>query len=70
MSDEPFFPERPRLMSADKARDIARGHKAMAGLYESAGDRTGQRREQEESLWWLAYALALAQTTGDQGDIK
>ena len=34
MSDEPFFPERPRLMSADKARDIARGHKSMAGHYE------------------------------------
>ena len=65
MSDEPFFPERPRLMSPDKARDIARGHKAMAGLYEFAGDRTGARREQEESLWWLAYAMALSQTKTD-----
>ncbi len=65
MSDEPFFPERPRLMTADKARDIARGHKSMAGLYASAGDRTAARREQEESLWWLAYALALAQTKGE-----
>jgi hypothetical protein len=63
MSDEPFFPERPRLMSQAKARDIARGHKAMARLYESAGDRTAARREQEESVWWLAYSIALANTT-------
>jgi hypothetical protein len=63
MSDVPFFPERPKLMNADKARDIARGHKSMARLYESAGDLTAARREQEESLLWLAYALALSNTT-------
>jgi hypothetical protein len=63
VSDQPFFPERPRLMNPAKARDIARGHKSMARLYESAGDRTGARREMDESAWWLAYALALANTT-------
>jgi hypothetical protein len=50
-------------MNPAKARDIARGHKSMARLYESAGDRTGARREMDESAWWLAYALALANTT-------
>ncbi len=65
MSDEPFFPERPRIMSAAAARDIARGHKALADLYLASGDRIAANRQQQESAWWLTYSLALSQTKGD-----
>ena len=66
MSDEPFFPGRPRLMSPAAARDIARGHEAMARLYEEAGERQASVRSRQDSLWWLAYAMALAQTKGGE----
>lgn len=65
MSDEPFFPGRPRLMAPEAARDIARGHKALADLYLAAGDRTNANRQHQDSQWWLTYALALSQTKGD-----
>lgn len=62
MSDDPFFPPNPRLMDPAIARDIARGHKALAELYERAGDRTRANRELQDSQWWLTYALTLSQT--------
>ncbi len=59
MSD---VPGRPRLMTPEAARDIARGHKALADLYQATGDRIAANRENTESQWWLTYALALSQT--------
>ena len=66
MSDEPFFPGRPRLMTPEAARDIARGHKALADLYLATGDRVAANRQQQDSVWWMTYALALSQTKGDE----
>ena len=62
MSDEPFLPPQPALMSAVKARNIARAHKALADLYEEAGDRMRAALAMRDSQWWMAYAISLSQT--------
>lgn len=62
MSDEPFFPPLPRLMNPRKARDIGRMHQALAQLYEDAGDQRHAARSMQEATWWIAYAVALANT--------
>jgi hypothetical protein len=65
MSDEPFFPGRPRLMTPEAARDIARGYKGLAMTFTEADMHRDAARAMQDSQWWLTYALALSQTKGE-----
>jgi hypothetical protein len=60
MSDERFTPAMPGLMSAVRARDLARRYKGFADLIR-ADDPGGARHADQQSQWWLAYAIALSQ---------
>jgi hypothetical protein len=60
MTEDPFT-NRPQLMSAVRARDLGRLHKAYAASLREAGDSGGARLAEQESLWWLSYAIALSQ---------
>lgn len=60
MSD--FLPEQPALMSAVRARNIARLLHALSEQYAEAGMRTQSMRALAQSQWWLTYALSLSQT--------
>jgi len=62
MSDAQFMPEPPALMSAVKARNIARAYKALAERFADAGDRPRARGAMENSQWWLTYSISLSQT--------
>jgi hypothetical protein len=62
MSDEAFLPPQPPLMSAVKARNIARSYKALADQFEEAGDRLRATLAMRDSQWWMAYAISLSQT--------
>ena len=62
MSDAQFMPEPPALMSAVKARNIARAFKALAEQFTDAGDRPRARAAMDDSQWWLTYAISLSQT--------
>ena len=55
------FPDQPQLISAVKARDLARMHKGMADALKAAGDTGGARLSEQQSQWWMAYAIALSQ---------
>lgn len=61
MSDEPFLPPQPALMSALKARNLARSYKAFADHLREQGDPGGARHADQQSSWWMAYAIALSQ---------
>ena len=64
MSDEPFLPPEPPLMSAVKARNIGRSCQAMANhLRNSVGPSESAtiRLLEQRSAWWMAYAIALSQ---------
>jgi len=61
MSDEPFLPPQPPLMSAVKARDIARSCAGMANYLREQGDTGTARILDQRSAWWMAYAIALSQ---------
>ena len=61
MSDEPFLPPQPPLMSAIKARDIARSCAGMANYLREQGDIGTARLLEQRSAWWMAYAIALSQ---------
>ena len=60
MSDDPFT-NRPQLMSAMRARNLGRLHKAYAASLREAGDPSGARLAEQDSQWWLTYAIALSQ---------
>jgi hypothetical protein len=62
MSDEPFMPPRPPLMSPETARDLARASKGMARQLDEVGVRREAARMERDSQWWLTYSIALAQT--------
>jgi hypothetical protein len=62
MSDEPFLPPSPPLMSAVKARNIARSCAGMANYLREQGDTGTARILDQRSAWWLAYAISLGQT--------
>lgn len=64
MSDEPFFPASPRLMSPEAARDIARQYKGLAESFTETGDPRRANAAHRDSQWWMTYALALSQTNG------
>ena len=68
MSDQPFLPPRPPLMSPVRARNLARSHKGMAEHLRAEGDLGGARLSEQQSQWWLAYALVLAQIPPDAPD--
>jgi hypothetical protein len=59
MSNESFLP--PPLMSAVRARDVARVCKAGAERLRELGDTATARYLERQSAWWMAYAVALAQ---------
>jgi len=49
------------LMSAVRARDLARSCKGMADYLREQGDTSAARILDQRSAWWLAYAVALSQ---------
>lgn len=59
--DAPFLPPQPPLMSAVKARNLARSYTAFADHLRSEGDLGGARLNEQHSAWWMAYAIALSQ---------
>ena len=62
MTEEtPFLPPQPPLMGAVRARNVARSHKAYADHLRELGDIGGARLAEQQSTWWLAYAVALSQ---------
>ena len=68
MSDEQLFPDRPRLMTPEAARDIARLYKALSTTFASTGDTRATANAYRESNWRLTYALAPSQTSRDGSD--
>jgi len=66
MSDEPPFllPPIP-LMTASKARDVARLYKAQANHLTEFGLAREANLAMRDSQWWLTYSIALAQTKED-----
>lgn len=62
MSDGPFLPPSVPLMSAVKARNLARDCQGMANHLRAQGVESGTVRLLEQrSAWWLNYAIALSQ---------
>jgi hypothetical protein len=60
MSDEPLLPTPVPLMSAVKARNLARECQGMAIHLREAGDTATARLLEQRSAWWLAYAISLS----------
>lgn len=61
MSDEPFLPPPVPLMSAVKARNLARECQGMANHLRDQGDDGTARILERRSAFWLNYAIALSQ---------
>jgi hypothetical protein len=62
MSDTPFLPPSVPLMSAVKARDLARECQGMANHLRDRGvDRDIAAVLERRSAWWMAYSIALSQ---------
>ena len=61
MSDDPFLPPQPPLMSAVKARDIARSCAGMANYLREHGETGTARILDQRSASWMTYAIALSQ---------
>jgi hypothetical protein len=68
MSDinPPFMPPPPPLMSAEKARDVARAYKGFADHLAEFGLSRQAQLAMRDSQWWLTYSIALAQTNGGE----
>jgi hypothetical protein len=49
-------------MSAATARDTARAYQGLAEHLRKAGAIGEAARNERSSQWWMAYAIALAQT--------
>jgi hypothetical protein len=62
MSDEPFLPAPVPLMSAIKARNLARECQGMANHLRDMGDTGTAHILERRSTWWMTYALSLSQT--------
>jgi hypothetical protein len=62
MSDNPFSLPPPPLMTPQKALDVGRAYKALAEHLVDLGAQREAGRAERDSQWWLAYAIALAQT--------
>jgi hypothetical protein len=61
MSDEPFLPPPVPLMSAVKARNIARSCQGMANHLRDQGATGEANILERRSTWWMAYSIALSQ---------
>jgi hypothetical protein len=61
MSDEPLLPPLVPLMSAVRARNLARECQGMAIHLREAGDIATARLLEQRAAWWLAYAISLSQ---------
>lgn len=64
--DMPPIPPVP-LMTPERARDIGRNHHAWAAYLISQDLTVEAERTERQAHWWLAYAMALAQTTKPEG---
>jgi hypothetical protein len=62
MSDDPFTIPPIPMMSAEKARDVARAIQGLANHLTEIGVPTEAARFERTSQWWLTYSIALAQT--------
>jgi hypothetical protein len=60
MSDD-FLPPPIRLMSAVKARNIARSCQGMANHLRDQGAIGEANILERRSAWWMAYSIALSQ---------
>jgi hypothetical protein len=61
MSDEPFLPHQPQLMSAVRARNLARHFKGFAINLRNDGFTVEANQAERDAQWWLNYAIALSQ---------
>jgi hypothetical protein len=62
MSDDPsFLPPPVPLMSAVKARNLARDCQGMAIYLREQGAIGEANILERRSAWWMAYAIALSQ---------
>ena len=61
MADDPFLPPPVPLMSALKARDLARECQGMANHLRERGATGEANILERRSAWWMAYAIALSQ---------
>jgi hypothetical protein len=60
MSDDPFT-NRPQLMSAVRARDLARHFKGFAESLRRDSFTAEANQAERDAHWWLNYAIALSQ---------
>lgn len=65
MSAPPFGLPPVPLMSAVRARDIARGHIALAEQYRVVGMEESAFFSEQQAQTWLAYAMALDTIKGE-----
>jgi hypothetical protein len=61
MSDENFPTPAVPLMSAVKARNLARECQGMANHLREVGETGVAAMLERRSAWWMAYAIALSQ---------
>jgi len=62
MSDEPrYIPQQPALMSAVRARNLARLYKGFADALRADGHTRLADQAMRDSQWWMTYAVALSQ---------
>jgi hypothetical protein len=61
VSDEPFSQPMVPLMSAVKARNLARECQGMAMRLREIGETGVAITLERRSAWWMAYAIALSQ---------
>jgi hypothetical protein len=58
MSD---IPDQPPLVSAVKARNVARLYKGLADALRADGITAQANAADRQSQWWMTYAIALSQ---------
>jgi hypothetical protein len=61
MSDIPDIPYQPALVSAIRARNLARIYKGLAVQLRAENFTAEARLAENDSQWWLNYAIALSQ---------
>jgi hypothetical protein len=62
MSDDAFLPPPVPLMSAVKARNLARTCQGMANYLREQGETGVANILERRSAWWMAYSISLSQT--------
>jgi hypothetical protein len=61
MSDEPL-PAQPQLMSAVRARNLARIYKGLAEQLRHDNYRREADLAERDAQWWMTFAISLSQT--------